>query len=150
MVPKTVRAFLDTNVILSGFISEKGAPRIILDLLTLRLPFLQGLTGQYNILEIERNLNRKLSAALPVYIKYFPLLNLEIIPLPTQKDLHQYAEVTVAKDVPVLVSALKGKADYLITGDKKDLLGRKQGEKIFPFMIVDPADFLMRLPGFLF
>ena len=39
------RIFLDSNVIISGLLSAKGAPRIILDMLCLRLPNLHGLTG---------------------------------------------------------------------------------------------------------
>jgi len=45
MQKKVVRVFLDSNVILSGLLSEKGSPRILLDLLSLRLPFLAGDRG---------------------------------------------------------------------------------------------------------
>jgi predicted nucleic acid-binding protein len=74
MAKHPVKVFLDSNVILSGLVSERGAPRLILDVLTLRLPALQGATGEYNILEIERNLARKMPNFLPIYRKYLPLL----------------------------------------------------------------------------
>jgi hypothetical protein len=51
-----VRIFLDSNVILLGLLSERGAPRILLNPLSLRLPFLIGSTGRYNLIEIERKL----------------------------------------------------------------------------------------------
>ena len=38
MAKSPTKFFLDSNVILSGIISDKGSPRIILDLLSLRLP----------------------------------------------------------------------------------------------------------------
>jgi predicted nucleic acid-binding protein len=82
MGKKIVRVFLDSNVLLSGLLSDKGAPRIILDLLTLKLPFLVGSTGRYNLIEIERNLEKKMPKILAVYKRYFPRLNLKIIPLP--------------------------------------------------------------------
>jgi predicted nucleic acid-binding protein len=148
MAPKAVRIFLDSNVILSGFISDRGAPRILLDLLSLDLPFLKGLTGQYNLIEIERNLNRKMPGCLPVYKEYFPQLNLEIIPLPSRKDIIKYTGVTAAKDVPVLVSAIKGKADFLVTGDKKDFSQLKLKSPL-PLRIINPADFLLLIPDFL-
>lgn len=148
MAGKAVRVFLDSNVILSGLISDKGAPRIILDLLTLGLPFLQGLTGQYNISEIERNLEKKLPAGLPLYRKYLPQLHLKIIPLPTEKEISKYTGVTAAKDVPVLVSAIKGKADFLVTGDKKDFLAIVERIKPMSMTILSPADFLNLAPGF--
>jgi len=149
MVPKTVRVFLDSNVILSGLISDKGAPRIILDLFTLGLPFLQGLTGRYNIIEIERNLNKKLPACIPVYSKYLPQLHLEIISLPTRREVRKYTGITAPKDVPVLVSAIKGKADFLVTGDKKDFLNLDEQQNPLPFKILNPADFLSQFSGFL-
>jgi len=39
MARKNFRVFLGSNVILSGLLSDKGEPRIILDVLSLRLPF---------------------------------------------------------------------------------------------------------------
>ena len=45
MAKKVVRVFLDSNVILSGLISDRGAPRILLDLISLELPFLNGSPG---------------------------------------------------------------------------------------------------------
>ena len=40
MTKNAVRIFLDSNVILSGLLSDKGAPKIILDILSLKLSFL--------------------------------------------------------------------------------------------------------------
>jgi hypothetical protein len=68
---KVVKVFLDSNVILSGLLSERGAPRILLDLLSLRLPFLTGSTGRYNLIEIDRDLKKNQIAekGIPVLIK---------------------------------------------------------------------------------
>jgi predicted nucleic acid-binding protein len=139
MTKRAVRVFLDSNVILSGLFSDRGAPRIILDILSLNLSFITGITGRYNIMEIERNLKAKLPAAVPVYKEYFAKLNLHIIPVPELEEVKKYGGATAAKDVPVLVSAIKGKADYLITGDKKDF-GKLKGD--YPFVITGPSDFL--------
>ncbi len=141
MPKRKVKAFLDSNVILSGLFSDKGAPRIILDVLCLELPMLEGMTGQYNIIEIERNLVKKMPDALQVYKKYFPLLNLKIIPLPLPEDIRKLSGHTVDKDIPVLASALTGKADFLITGDKKDFTNPKMKGK-YPFKILSPVEFL--------
>jgi len=87
MVKKEVKVFLDSNVIISGLFSDKGAPRIILDLLCLGLPVLAGMTGQYNIIEIERNIKKKMPEVLSLYKEYLPKLNLEIIPLPASEKI---------------------------------------------------------------
>jgi predicted nucleic acid-binding protein len=141
MAAKAVRVFLDSNVILSGLISERGAPRVLLDLLSLGLPWLKGLTGEYNLMEIERNLAKKLPQTMPLYRKYLPKLHLKVIPLPTPEDVDAHLGVIADKDVPVLVSAINGLADYLVTGDHKDF-GKLMKRNRYPFRIVTPADFL--------
>lgn len=135
------RVFLDSNVIISGLLSAKGAVRIILDLFCLHLPNLQGLTGDYNMMEIERNLARELPAALPVFKEYLLRLNLEIIPLPAYETLLPWFGVTADKDVPVIVSAISGKADFLVTGDKGDFGALMQRDDL-PLRVLTPADFV--------
>lgn len=146
MVKKSVKIFLDSNVILSGLISDKGAPRTILDLLSLNLPITKGITGEYNIMEIERTLARKLPAAIPVYEQYFPKLSLIIIPLPSRTEVEKYEGHIVEKDVPVLVSAIKAGVDYLVTGDKKDFDAIKNKGQ-YPFQIISPAEFIDVIAG---
>jgi predicted nucleic acid-binding protein len=139
MAKKGVKIFLDSNVIISGLVSDKGAPRVILDLLCLGLPMLAGATGEYNIIEIERNLIKKMPDALPVYKKYLPLLNLEVIPLPSSGEIKKLSGLTSDKDVPVLASAVSGNVDFLVTGDKKDFIKLK-GK--CPFKVLTPSEFL--------
>ncbi len=148
MAKNPVRAFLDSNVILSGLISGGGAPRIILDILTLELPTLVGLTGRYNIIEIERNIRKKAPQALPVYTEYLPKLHLVIVPLPSPAEVAHYHGVIDDKDTPVLASAVKGKADFLVTGDKKHFEKAKYTAGI-PCRIVSPNEFLEELAAFM-
>jgi len=136
-----VKVFLDSNVILSGLLSDRGAPRLILDVLSLRLPVLQGATGKYNILEIERNLARKMPNLVPIYRKYMPLLDLEIVSLPSPETIEAMAGQSADKDIPVLASATACHADYLVTGDKKDFAKAKESGE-YCFQIVSPAEFL--------
>lgn len=136
------RVFLDSNVIISGLLSGKGAPRIILDLLCLHLPNLQGVTGAYNMMEIERNLARKLPTALPVFQEYLPRMNLEIVPLPKYEELEQWFGITADKDVPVIVSAVNGRADFLVTGDTGDF-GALMRRDDLPFKVLTPAEFVV-------
>jgi len=144
MVKKEVKVFLDSNVIISGLFSDKGAPRIILDLLCLCLPVLVGITGQYNIIEIERNIKKKMPEVLSLYNEYLPKLNLEIIPLPPLEKIRDLSRHISDKDAPVLASAIIGKVDFLVTGDKKDFVKPgKKGKNLFK--IVTPSEFLERI-----
>ncbi|MGD0887111.1 MAG: hypothetical protein ABSA46_19890 [Thermodesulfovibrionales bacterium] len=133
--------FLDSNVLLSGLFSDKGAPRIILDLLTLNLPMLTGATGRYNLIEVEQNLKKKMPEALPLYHKYLPKLRLEIVALPSQSTVTSMAGAISEKDVPVLASVIACGAEYLITGDKKDF-ARLRNVKKYNFKIVSPSEFI--------
>lgn len=149
MERRKIRIFLDSNVILSGLFSDRGSPRIILDLLSLDLPVLTGVTGEFNIIEIERNLEKKMPEVLPGYHEYLPLLNLQIIPLPSLKEVRSLKGHIAEKDVPVLASALKANVEFLITGDKKDF-GKARSRGSYPFKIVTPSEFLeMILPEIL-
>ena len=141
MAKRTVRLFLDSNVILSGLLSDRGAPRIILDLLNLGFPFLTGSTGRYNLIEIERNLKKRMPGVWPVYKRYLPRLNLTVIPVPHPEELRGFSGKMVDKDIPVLVSAIRAKADFLITGDKRHF-GKLKGIEKYQLTIVTPSEFV--------
>jgi len=140
MEKRRLRVFLDSNVIISGLFSERGAPRITLDILSLSLPVLTPVTGAYNFHEVERNLAAKLPAALPLFRSCLRTVGFEIVPIPERKSLAPVAGLTSEKDLPVLASALLGEADVLVTGDKRDLL--KIRKHNLPFAILSPAEFL--------
>ena len=138
---KVVKVFLDSNVILSGLLSERGAPRILLDLLSLRLPFLTGSTGRYNLIEIERNLKKKMPSLLVLYKAYLPKLNLKVIPLPRPEDVRGFSGQIAEKDIPVLISAIRSKADFLVTGDKQHF-GKMREPGKYPIHVVTPSEFI--------
>lgn len=140
MAKRSIKVFLDSNVILSGFLSDKGAPCIILDILSLKTPFLKGATGQYNVMEIERNLKKKAPDLLPLYNKYFPSLKLEIVPLPLMSEIKNISGNIPEKDIPVIVSALNCSANILLTGDKGLL--KAGGKGGYPFKLIAPSEFL--------
>ena len=141
MGKKVVRVFLDSNVILTGLLSERGAPRILLDLLSLRLPLLIGSTGRYNLIEIERNLKKKMPRLLFLYKAYLPKLNLKVIPLPRPEDIRDFSGQIAEKDIPVLISAIRSKADFLVTGDKQHFGKMKELDK-YPFHVLTPSEFI--------
>ncbi len=141
MGKKVVRVFLDSNVILSGLLSEKGAPRILLDLFSLRLPFLSGSTGRYNLIEIERNIKKKMPTLLSMYKAYLPKLNLKVLPLPRPEEVRDFSGQIAEKDIPVLISAIRGRADFLVSGDKQHFGKMKELNK-YPCRVVTPSEFI--------
>jgi len=144
MARKTLKIFLDSNVILSGLLSDKGTPRVILDILCLGPPFLKGATGEYNLMEIEQNIQKKLPAILDIYRSYIRKLQFEIVPLPPIKAVQSYFGKIADKDAPVLASAVIGGADYLVTGDKKDF-GPFRKDASFSPKIIGPSELVILL-----
>ncbi|MBM4350767.1 MAG: hypothetical protein FJ106_12880 [Deltaproteobacteria bacterium] len=78
---------------------------------------------------------------LSVYKEYLPKLNLKIIPLPPKGELREYSGKIADKDIPVLVSALRSKADFLVTGDKQHFGKLRELDK-YPFYVVTPSEFM--------
>ena len=118
--------------------NTRRAPRVLLDLLSLGVPLLQGMTGRYNLDEIERNLQRRFPQLLDVYQEYLPRLHLEVIPVPRFKDIKALLNKMSAKDTSVLASVKNSRADYLITGDKKGFPSRVAA----PIIVLAPDRFL--------
>ncbi len=141
---KKLRVFLDSNVILSGLISDQGAPRLILDVLGLGLPSIQGVTGRFNLTEIERNIARKIPAVFTIFNDCLPKLDLEIVPVPFSEELKPYAGIVDDKDFPVLASAMMGRADFFVTGDKKPL-SQIAAQNTLSFRALLPGEFLDRV-----
>ena len=144
MAENIIKIFLGSNVMLSGLISDKGSPRIMLDILSLKTTLILGMTGEYNLIEIERNLIKKIPAAIPIYNEYISKINFEIIKMPSLVEIKNHLGQTADKDVPVLVSALNGKAGYLITGDKKDF-DKLKAEHNYIFKILNPSEFIQAI-----
>ena len=141
MAKREVRVFLDSNVILSGLISDRAAPRLLLDLLCHDLPVLRAATGQYNLEEIQRVISRKLPAILPAFRDFMPRMHIEIVPLPVKRKLAPYRGMIKDEDLPVLVSAIEFGADYLVTGDKRHFRGPR-GRADIPLRICSPSEFI--------
>lgn len=121
--------------------SSEGYPRLIIDILTLRVPFLEGLTGQYNIEEIERNLKKRFPQLQKIYQDTFQKIPLEIIEIPPYDHIKPLIEKRSPKDAPVLASAQIGKAHYLVTGDKKGFPPKVAS----PIKIVSPRKFIEKI-----
>lgn len=139
MTQRTHRVFLDSDVILSGIFSEHGAPRIIIDLLRLKLPFFSAVTGRLNILEIERGLSRKFSGAMPVYNKFLQEFDLKVFPLPTKAEIEKFSSLSARSNSPIYITALLCHADFLVTGNVNSFAAEHPSSNL---KVLAPEDFL--------
>ncbi len=136
-----VKVFLDTNVIISGFLTEEGIPKIILDLISLGLPEIKAVTGQFNLLELRRNIRKKIPTLAETFEDTLRKINLEPVPLPEKEMVDKYKDIISFKDAPVLASAIKSGCAYCITGNKHFKTEKLRKAKL-PIKIVTPLEFL--------
>lgn len=127
-----MKIFADTNVLVSAF-TARG---LCADLLEIILSDHQLMTGEFVLQELERVLKTKLKvpkSKVSDVIRF--LQNYHVEPIP---DTPSEVKVRDEDDRWVLESALRAKADILVTGDK-DLL--TISEQVPQLRIVTPREF---------
>ena len=132
-----MRVFLDTNVLVSAFITRG----LCSDIFRIILSEHQLVLSDYILKELEQvllnkiNLPRNLVSSILQFLKSFEIISDHTPPVKI--------ELRDQTDVPVLSAALNSKADVLITGDK-DLLdvSEKYGVRI-----MDPRAFFCLIKG---
>jgi len=120
MSGRNIRAFLDSNTILSGLLFE-GNESALLELG--RIKAITLVTNQYVIAEVtqvlhrpEFNLTEEEIAGLLRYLN----VCLTILEPPSKETIREHHDMlNDKKDIPVALGANQSKADYLVTGDKE-------------------------------
>lgn len=117
------RVFLDSSVLIAAAISSRGAGRELL---------LQGFAGGCQLAisplvltETERNLADKAPTALPDF-RIFRASLLTTLVSPSRAVVLRVAKVVVVKDAPIVAAAMRARAAYLATYDRKDLLSHRK------------------------
>jgi len=123
---KPLRLFLDSNVLIGGILSDWGLDRAVLSLCAARI--CRMVLAEYVCEEVENNLLTRAAAFSPeeasqVIEDYATLVKLarpEIVPLPSTLDVAASRRLIAhAADVPVLLSAMQSKPDWLLTHNTK-------------------------------
>jgi predicted nucleic acid-binding protein len=140
------RLFLDSGVLLEGLLSPWSSSRVIL-ILSRRRVF-KIVLAEYVRGEVEANLldllsrNPKLAdETIDTYDQLLRLLNPEPVSLPTKEEIRRHRHlIRHEADVPVLVSALKARPDWVLTTNKRHFT--KQVALRTQLNIVSPQEFL--------
>ncbi len=140
-----MRIIIDTNVVVSGLISSKGAPRRILDAwesgsftLIYSVPIVKEIQGVLNRSWLQRRMAH-VPNLIPDLLKTI-IRKGELIDV-GDRTFEPHSTLRDPFDEKFLVCALLGHADYLVTGDK-DLLVL---ETIGTTQIVSPTFFAAAL-----
>jgi predicted nucleic acid-binding protein len=65
--------------------------------------------------ECERNLRKKLPAALPLFAELLAAINLDIIADPPAAEVARWVSIIEAKDAPILAAAVQAAPDRFLT-----------------------------------
>ena len=112
---KIPRVFLDASVLFATAASATGASRAIVVLA--EIGFIKGVVSTQVLEEVERNLSRKVAAALPFYHHLIASLDLEVIKDPSPEKVAECVQVIEAKDAPILAAAMEAEPTRLVSLD---------------------------------
>jgi putative PIN family toxin of toxin-antitoxin system len=130
-----LRVFLDTNVLISSFITRG----LCADIFRIILAEHHLVLSEYFLFEFEVVLYRKVDLPpkqIQSILKY--LKTFDVITDQTPPDNLDFLDIRDKNDIPILAAALNGKCDTIVTGDR-DLLDVSDKYNI---KIVDPKRFL--------
>jgi predicted nucleic acid-binding protein len=132
-----IRLFLDSSVLFSAAYSSKGHSR---DLLTLAIR--EEIVIVVSDLVIEET-RRNLTEEAPESVTFLELV-LNSLPLefvkPSRNEITEAAKYVALKDAAIIAAAKKAKVDFLVTLDKKHLLGKTELDRYSRLKIVTPQD----------
>lgn len=132
------RVFFDSDTIIAGSASRKGASFVLLQLAELGL--IQGIASQKVIEECRRNVQLKLPDALPQFEKIISH-TLAIVDDPPPKQIAGYNQMAHEKDVSILAAAIQQKVQFLVTFNTKDFFPSPELE----LHVVEPGELLQRI-----
>jgi len=113
------RVFIDSSVLMAAAISPTGSARDLI---------ISSINNKFKIVvsdlvleETVRNLANKAPKALPALQLFLEVLNPEVVS-PSKLLVLKVSKIIELKDAPIVAGAITGKADYLVSFDRKHLL----------------------------
>ena len=116
-----INLFLDSSALIAGLISAEGASRALL--LLGEDEKIQLTVSEQVIVEIERNLARKVPRAAPFAREMIRSAKVRIVRDPALKEVSQRMDwIGHAADAPILVTAYIAQVDFLVTLNRRHFL----------------------------
>jgi len=133
---RSIRVVLDTNVIVSGLITRGNCRQLIMEVIRKghRIIISKEIINEF--LSVMKRDKFRMYVSYEDVLKYLSLLivNADVIDVKTSVDI-----CPDDMDNHIISTAIDGEADYIVTGDKKDLLPIGEYNKI---RIVSVDEFL--------
>ncbi len=138
------RVFLDSSVLFSAAYSIHGhAHDLILMAMREELVIV---TSELVLAETRRNLAESAPEKLFILDRLLANLPFEFV-RPTKREVVTASRHVALKDAPIVAAARKAKVEFLVTVDKKHLLGRPELAKFVRAAIISPREAFDYLAG---
>jgi predicted nucleic acid-binding protein len=139
------RIFLDSSVLIAACGSMNGASHTVIVMAEIGL--FKVLISKQVLEECERNISKKMIAALPIFRQILMIINLEITPDPLPQDIDKYKLIIEPKDAPILASAIAANADRILSLNTKDFNETVSSQ--CGLMIQTPSQFIQEIRSIL-
>ena len=137
-----IRAFIDSSVLFTACVSIRGASYAIIG---------QAIQGNVHLAisrlvlqETEKNLLLKAPEALPLFHQFINSVPFTLV-YPTKDEVLQVAAYTVLKDAPIVAAAKTAEVDYLVSLDRRHLVGVEAVSEGSGLKIVLPDELLRQI-----
>jgi predicted nucleic acid-binding protein len=134
-----IRAFIDASVLFAASLSPGGASREIIR---------QAIRGEITLVasklvyeEAEKNLADKAPEALPAFHQFLDTVPFEMV-RPSKGQILQAAQYTALKDAPIVAAAKRAQVDYLVSLNRRHLVGVPEVAQRSGLEIVLPSELL--------
>lgn len=133
--------FLDANIFFAAAASKTGGSHFIFQLAEHKK--IRLVSSSYALVEGKRNIEQKLEeeSLIAFYHCVSLLTAVDLQDISGAETVH-FKDLIVAKDAPILASALRQKADFLITLDRKDFMTERMKRAKLQITIATPGEFL--------
>jgi predicted nucleic acid-binding protein len=137
--PSRPRIFIDADVLFAGAASpnEHSASSVILRMAEITL--IEAVTSVQVIIEVERNLKEKMTAAIPAF-QMLVSRCLHVVSDPTMAEIKAQSKTASATDLPILAAAVREGCDYLTTDNIRHF---QSGVK--SVTVLKPGDLVQRI-----
>ena len=109
-----LRVFVDADVLFAGAASSNEYSASLLVLRLSELTIIDAITSEQVVSEAERNLQKKIPRAMPAF-RHLVARSLKITTAPEKSELYDFRGMADAKDLPILVAAIKSGCGWLVT-----------------------------------
>jgi len=135
--------FIDTNIWFSAFYKTGTCSQLITKLREKEITIA---ISELVLAEIINTFQKKLPQALSLVSEYLQFLKVLIFRNPEKHKMLMYSKLVDKNDLPILVSVIENKCQYLITGNLKDFTIKKI-KKVTNLKVVSPMEMMKIADG---